>query len=584
MHLTGKKAATITNLIVVCGLVLAIAPLLYYGQNSIITPHDNLDQFIGYYKMLKDNGILLSLNAKTPCFTQVSTAYYGYVSYNIVTLLNVFFDVFTAHIISYILKLLVGYASMYLLLKELFNKNENHNIFKLVSLCFALLPSIPVWWLAVDSIPLLAYFFLVIKKLPQSKLDKRVFLLILYPLLSNLAAAGIFLLSIWLIAMIILAIKSKKPNLNLFSGLCSLFMGYIIVDFKLIYITLFLKETTNKVIAKNLNFSIMESIAATFEDFKKSAYHGPTLQSKIILPVILFTMFACILYILIKLKKENMTNVTLKKWVVDFLIISILTIGLMLCFSAAYGAYENGRIERFIANYLPMLQGFNWGRFSFLNRTLAYFLFAFTLVNIANVKCLKPLPYILVLMQFFVIFTARVPYNYANYNLNHAKIIKTDNGITYREFFAQDFFNSIKSDIGYNGEKVAAVGYHPSVLMYNNFATVDGYMSFNTLKYVQSFRKIIAPELEENKAKKNYFDNWGGRMYLFNEDAPYEPTRKKSNETITLRIDTNAFIELGGRYILSRAEIGNANDLGLDFVKSYTNDDSIYQIFVYKAG
>lgn len=49
--------------------------------------------------------------------------------------------------------------------------------------------------------------------------------------------------------------------------------------------------------------------------------------------------------------------------------------------------------------------------------------------------------------------------------------------ITYAEFFDTSLFEEIKKDIGYNGEKVVAFGFHPSVLIYNGFTTIDGYSS-----------------------------------------------------------------------------------------------------------
>jgi hypothetical protein len=46
----------------------------------------------------------------------------------------------------------------------------------------------------------------------------------------------------------------------------------------------------------------------------------------------------------------------------------------------------------------------------------------------------------------------------------------------------------------------------------------------------------------------------------------------------------NVFKEgFNGKYILSRIEISNADVFGLKFVKRYNDEDSIYDIYVYKT-
>jgi hypothetical protein len=98
------------------------------------------------------------------------------------------------------------------------------------------------------------------------------------------------------------------------------------------------------------------------------------------------------------------------------------------------------------------------------------------------------------------------------------------------------------------------------------------------------FRTLIAPEFETNITDRDYYDSWGGRMYLYNANLSYQPTRNKNVDPVKLHIDTKVFKDVfNGKYILSRAEISNANELGLSFVKSYDNKDSLYTIYLYEA-
>ena len=111
-----KKLLSPVNIFVFVVFVIAILPLLYYGKNSLLTIHDYLDHILPWAKMLKDNGLLLALDSPTNQLGNMSTAYSINVSYNILLLPYLFFDTFTAHVIGYVIKLIVAYVSMYLLL------------------------------------------------------------------------------------------------------------------------------------------------------------------------------------------------------------------------------------------------------------------------------------------------------------------------------------------------------------------------------------------------------------------------------------------------------------------------------------
>jgi hypothetical protein len=73
-------------------------------------------------------------------------------------------------------------------------------------------------------------------------------------------------------------------------------------------------------------------------------------------------------------------------------------------------------------------------------------------------------------------------------------------------------------------------------------------------------------------------------MYLYNVELNYQPTRNKNAAPVTLNIDMNVFKnDFGGTYILSRAEISNSKDIGLELVNRYYDEESIYTIYLYKT-
>lgn len=254
------------------------------------------------------------------------------------------------------------------------------------------------------------------------------------------------------------------------------------------------------------------------------------------------------------------------------------------------GALHDSHIlDNFINGIFPFLTGFHWDRFWVLNRAFWYLAFAICLKTIFSLPKCQIIALALALVQMFTIATTSDYYSYAASTwINELIRIprdlpRSDSYISYDDFYAVDLFEQIKEDIHYSNENVVAVGYHPAVLMYNGFHCVDGYLNCYDLSYMETFRTLIAPELEANEEQRAYYDSWGGRMYLYNDDASYEPTWAKYTDPITLRIDPAVMRDTFDlQYILSRAPIGNTGELGLSPVKEY-HTDGLYDIYVYQV-
>ncbi|MDR2598874.1 MAG: DUF6044 family protein [Oscillospiraceae bacterium] len=575
-----KMIISPVNYLITAVILIAIIPLFYYGKDSIIPIHDNLDSTIPWLKMLKENGLLFALNSPTNVMGDMSTAYFIHHSFNLLYILYAIFDVFTAHIIGYVIKIIAGYISMYLLLRYILPSDKNRAIIKLVSLAFALLPSVPLYWLAIDTVPLLCFVFLVFMK-QADKIDKKIFLLLLFPLLSSFGFIGFFLLTLWVLCTIIVCIINKKVNLNLVIGFFMLIIGYVVVDIRVFYNTLFLNEPTNRSIFDFGSMSLREvfnDIPTRWFDNFITSYQAPHLAQYIVIPVIFIVLTAIILRIFCKINKDQiqLEDKTLTAYCTKIIILLIVSI----IFASISTLYNSGIVHSIINTVFPFLRGFHWYRIILFNRVLFYIGFAYVLtilLLIFKYKLLRFFVFSLTLVQ--IIFIILYP-TFNNYSRNLIQY-RDRQFLTYNEFFSVDLFTYIKEDLQYNGEGVAALGYHPSVLMYSGFSTVDGYLSFYPLARMIAFREVIAPQLERNPEQRRYFDGGGIRMYLYNDDLSYQPTRTKAEHPVNLYINTEAFRNLGGVYILSRAEISNADELELTFINSYSKDDSVYDIFVY---
>jgi len=605
--------------IVITLSIFYFLPYILFGSNSIVTVHDNLDCFIPYYRMYSENGLFLKFDAPTKGFSEMSTLYYGHVNFTITPLLFNFFNTFVAYSINYCLSILLGFFSMYILLRKIgFIINPTISI--LVSACYAILPVDPNLSFAVNSLPLIIVVFFHFAS--QSKFSWKIMLILFYPIISTFTMTGIFILGCWIIGAIVLWIKNKQFNLNLFVGFLLLCIGYILTDLRLFYVMFVLKTPLNRSVFTVLPDEIMMQIKTFLHSLvhyiATGYYHAASFQLIIIIPIV-FLVFLFVLITLIHIMQKQQgtlfskIKIALDKTVNPVKLFLLLTFSIFIIYFIA-ALYDSGLLNYFIAKYIPLLKGFDWGRVWFFNRILWYVVFALSLQFIWEIKTtvlkiniggsqkkLKIPPFLprlsvwlFVFLQLGYIMLTPVEYNDPVKTWVNELAIKTgiakkmmpgkniEAFVSYKEFFAEELFDKIKKDISYTDERVVAFGYHPSVLMYNGFNCIDGYNNSYPLSYMKRFRALIEPELEINQFAREYYDSWGGRMYLYNTEFDFNPTRNKVITPIKLNIDMNVFKnDFGGKYIVSSMAISNSDSLDLKLIKKYDSKKSIYAIYLY---
>ena len=366
-----------------------------------------------------------------------------------------------------------------------------------------------------------------------------------------------------MVGIIVYGLSHKKINWNLIVGLLIMLVGTVIVDIKLFYSMFGTHEVLNRVIP----FFDSNIFMSEFKRYMIYGYaHVTTVQKYVVLPT-------CSLYMMYLLIRKRFTK---EFWYGVGLYIAIIM------FAALGAIYRTGWLNQIIISIFPFLNGFDWGRIHYLNRILWYVLFLKALICLSKRKSTEWIAYILVVLQIINIIFAPEVYNDTFKNLFHKKTIQKNDEVTFGEFYSEDLFTRIKKDIGYDGEVVAALGFFPSVLMYNGYNCLDGYMSYYPLKNMVAFRRLVEPEFEINREAQEYFDSWGGRMYLYNADVSYNVTREQSTEPVDLHIDMDVYREFGGKYILSRVPIGNADSLGLLLKKQYVGE-YYYNMYVYEV-
>jgi hypothetical protein len=160
---------------------------------------------------------------------------------------------------------------------------------------------------------------------------------------------------------------------------------------------------------------------------------------------------------------------------------------------------------------------------------------------------------------------------------------------SWKGFFMVDVFDEIAEQIdkSFNTYRVASIGIHPSVALYNGFYTIDGYSNNYRLDHQLEFRLIIANELEKNDVLRSYFDNWGNRAYIFIdqlEDQRFNPDPRRNNEIILTEINLNIdqMRNMGVHYIFSASEINSPYMTGLILFGEFQSSQRDTKIWVYE--
>jgi hypothetical protein len=634
-HVLTKKEAIVryVTVLTVCFFALyVILPMILLGKDYIFTIHDGLDSYAGMVQMIYEKHLYFHMNQKMPVMNGMDGKYF-FMTYTLYDFLNCMLGFVTGQICTRIISVFLGFFSMEYLLKRIFplrNSIETDLIY-LISIAYAITPCAPNRSIAYASLPCVVYLFLELAE--RRKFSYLVFWVCLCPIFSCFDAVLIFVIILWFLFALILCLKDKKINVNLVAALLLMSVSAILVNMNYVRIAFCAGETNRRLLTIGDNIFSWKLL----KDFLLNGqYHAPALHGYLLLPVILIG----ISYALFQYGKDR-KNVE-SKYIISFLAGLFLWffsafikafqesgfgVGILLIDGVGWGrSVELMRIVWYlilaaliflvpskrkfnkagVVLGLLILGGLMWGMLFYfreagypagrilinqesLNRCLKYLrivillIFSVGLFSGISKKILNLTLYGLLLFQLSYIAVANTTYNDTGITVvSRAFHLQNDETINFREFFSEDLFQEIQEDIHYKNEGVAAYGYHPSVLLYNGFNTLDGYLTVHSMESQLQFREIIAPTLEQVESWKDYYDGWGGRMYLYGE-LYYGPTRNKETEPTPLYIDVEAFKRHGGTYILSRAEIANSKELGITLVKDYDRENSLYHIYLYKV-
>lgn len=546
------------RLIIFALLVIALylSPLIILGENAHIRIHDNLDSNLAWYKVLKESGQMFgSIDATIPQIINGLPRNALASEFSLIVWLYALFPTMVAYTLSQAITRFVAFIGMYLLLRKHFLRDDSFMwICAGVSLAFALTPFWPSGMLSTFGMPLALWVFLNIRN--GGKSWKSYLVLTLLPFYSSIVLGLFFFLFAMGVFWLADVIRGKGWNPRFLFSLVYMALVYALVEYRLFSSFIFEDEPNSRDEYFHAKLPLWRVLRLVIRNFVLGHVHVMTVHALVILPLTVFT-----LYIII----------TKKLWRQEKVFVFLFGLDFFLSTWYAFWFYEGWRpiTERF-----HILDTFNFARFHFLRPMIIYISFALALRIILNHCDFKRSTLkIFIAAQILIL----VAFNEEIINQRMPSV---------EEFYAEELFQKIKEYIALPEEdyRVASIGIHPAIAQYNGFYTLDTYNNFYPLKYKHQFRQIIEHELVKSEGIRIYFDEWGGRCYIFTSELGkhYMYNKHSEKRLKNLELNMNSFKQMGGKYIFSAVPIDNADKNELKLERSFTDESAAWKIYLYR--
>ncbi len=539
-------------------IVIFISPYFILGENAHIRVHDNLDSNLAWYKVLAgSNQMLGPVDSTIPQIIngKLQRGAFG-TEFSGIVWLHVFFSPMVAYGLSQFITRIFAFLGMYLLLKKHFlTRNEWSWIRVGVSLAFALTPFWPSGMLSTLGMPLALWALLNIRTGERSWVNWLT--LTLLPLYASIVLGFFFFVSAMGILWIVDFFRGKGWNLRFLWALIYFTLIFMVVEYRLVYSFLFMDEPNSRDEYFHARLSFLDALQLSLKNYVLGHTHVMSVHGMIILPVTLLALNI----VLIK-----------KQWKQERVFIFLHILNATLSIWYAFWFYKGWvpLTERF-----HFLDTFNFARYHFLRPMVIYVLFALSLKILWEYRTGWK--------QASIVFLAAQLVIVASFNEEFVYKKKP----SFQQFFAEKQFENIKTYIGMPQEayRVASIGLHPAIAQFNGFYTLDTYNNYYPLSYKYQFREIIAKELDKDQELREYFDEWGGRCYIFLDELGKHYMFKKTSKKEIKKMELNmeAFYKMGGRYIFSSLPIKNAGKKDLVLEETFDSPESAWKIYVYRV-
>jgi hypothetical protein len=520
-------------------------------QNSYFPAHDYLDHLFVLYSLRGDNPFYFDYSATLfGVLGQIPLSSLGISDLSLDANLFVIFDAPVAAVLNEFISRNIAFCGMYLFLHTLLPEGTSKYVFLAPSLLFSLLPFYPNFALTIAFMPIIAYVLLAALSSPLRPFQ--IFMVILASLFGNFTYGGFAVVGFVLLLILVHLLKKKfRISCRLTVVTLILVFGYC-VGISRILVAKFAKEFQSHRISWEPiteNWFDPTFIPDFFSEFLnislKGNYHFPSGQSvfsNLFIPGI--PALLLVYYISVRLshsiQKKGLDLPERRDFLfIRYLLVAILALNLFYsCEASGLTHFESLISEPFQFKRVAVLLPFLWC-------VLTAFLLS---ILIRNIPVLATLTFILIVMQVSV-----SNFGVQKQILHYAGLEGSRE--TINEYFDTDAYLGLARSINLDPSKIRVVSYDldPMVASFNGFQSFDGYVYNYPLDYKIAFRKVISGELSVDQNLREYYDNWGSRVYIFHRNLP--PSE--------IQIDWCAALHLGAEFVLSRKDLSSVVNLKL---------------------
>jgi hypothetical protein len=568
--------ANAIELAFVLGMVCAVhlLPRLWLGQDSFVTIFDNLDSDLVYRVLIAKPGRLLNPDAFIPELVGGLPRWTYPSGLKLGALLFWALPTFWAYVVLETIVAALGALGMWLLLRDYLPMARLHRA--LIAITFGLLPFWSIYDLGVAGQAGVAWALFNLWFGQKRKTSLAI--CALFPFASVLSSPGAFVVALaaFLLGVAALVYRKTVTRAQVLWPLFGIFLmgaGYLIADHDFLY-GLFFKH-------------FVSHRSAWAETSKEGFSYDPMLllwwagrpyhvESRHTL-VFAFTIFSAVLFAVRKARRAAVQLVAL------FVLATLISLTLNI--------FKSPLLAPVIAVVPALVQvtlRFWW--------SLAL-LWLFTLGVIAHHWRRTGLNgrWLSAFLAVELLWVLHNPISDpSELEQNYRALAEHVRGqpstvFSYRQFVSADAFARIRQHVGPGDTgRFIALGFHPSVLALNGFDCADGYRDFYELAYKKRFRRLIAGELEQDEAYRQYFDDYGNRVYVFlrgKRRSYYHKQPKKLRGVLTeLSLNEAAARDLGIGWIASTYRLeGNAALKWLRYEGKYADASGGFKIYLYRV-
>ena len=589
---------------------LYLFPLFIYTGDLKYFIFDNING--NHLPLLAKSGLLFAESHKTipMIFNGLPRGAFGS-EFDIQVWLYYWLDTLQAYIVNEFTIHIAAFIAMYVFLWRFLLADESESIrffsASTGAFYFAITPFLPTLGLSIAIMPLVAFAYIRIWQRQNGWIEWSI--LCLFPFYSSFAQVYVFFLFTAVTIALFGMLRHRVIHFRLLFALLLVIVIFLCKDYRLVLQMIFDSGfVSHRVEFAKFDKTFMDAYRMAHLQFLHGLSHAKGMHFELLLPAAIFAL-------LLSLLKQKLTplfslilfSVFIFLVLVDFwsfILAQKYSLPLFFIFVVSVFKFQHDKYGKWLSIILMLLVGLSyWLGFSFYEKWneitkelllvrmfdfSRFFFFSQVLWAIAAalvaIIIMRKVQFALLILLLFVIFQFAVGREKAYFGMEKEPYL-----FSYNAYFAASQFQQIEDYIGRAqcSYRVLSLGIDPIVALHNGFYTLDGYMVNYPLQYKHEFRKIIQRHLEKNDEARKLFDNWGNKVYLYDNGVTYdylnEEMLRNNNALVYKDLDMNTtqISRMGGQYLFSSRRILEAQKIGLRYLTTFEDKQSVWTVHLY---